>query len=321
MKRQISLPSKFFSVFALSLLANTASADPVNNVDCATDLAQGVIGGSVAMSLSGTEVIDWTVIYNGTTYDNLPSGNFNLPNIVGDVDSITIRANGVDGMMNPIFDQEVCDIDYIPPSCGTASQNPDTSVTPVDPGTVVSLELDTTGAVSAEIDMVSMTPDVDPDSNNGVTWSASSTVLNDVTLDALITNPDGETTACSWTLDVNCVDPTLVEPLPSAGNTGITLTGTEFCRYDARIATPNSCNVISISAGIGGNGTDNSFVMPSGPVVVEVGQVGSLPDDSCPVVANPQPVPVADRSVLWLLALSLGSIGLLGLRRRMRKNS
>lgn len=194
------------------------------------------IGGMASIPLAGNDgVVDFTVIYNGTTYDNLPSGNFDLPNIVGNSSSVTLRANGFDAMGNPIFDEVVCDLDYVAPTC-FATQDP---TGPVDVGTVVTLSLATTNAVSATINGVPMTPDVDPNTNFNVTWTATHVAVAPATVTAIATNPDGETSSCSWDIEVNC-DAGFVS-LAQPGQAGICIAGIGGVSYD--VYSSDTCSV------------------------------------------------------------------------------
>jgi len=189
------------------------SAPPVNNTDCGT-LTSADIGGSSDITLAGSNVTNWDVTYNGVTTNLPPSPSFTITNIVGDVQDVTIAANGFDGM-NPVSDQIVCSIPYNPPTCSAATQDPDSTVTPVDPGTVLTLSLDTTNAVSTTIDAIPMTPDVDPNTNFGATWTATTTAISNSVITAVSTNPEGETTQCTWNIQVNNQPPpppTITQP-------------------------------------------------------------------------------------------------------------
>ena len=191
-------------------------APPTNTTNCAL-LTQADIGGSTDITLSGDAVSDFTVIYNGTTFDNLPAGVFTLPSVVGDVQNVTIRANGtING--SPGFDQTSCNIPYNLPTCA-ATQDPDSSVSPVDVGTVVTLALASTNAVSTTVDSIPMTPDADPDTNFSVAWSATHVAVADTVLTGESTSPDGGTVECTWAIDVNNAPPTapvITNPPPGA---------------------------------------------------------------------------------------------------------
>lgn len=187
---------------------------PENQTDCAA-ISAANIEGSVTVPLQGNAgVTDWDVTYNGTT-TNLPGGNvnFNVSNIVGNATDILIVANGFDGMGGPVSDPITCDIDYNPPT-SVCTQDPDSTVTPVDVGTVITLSLDSTNGTGATVDGVPMTPDVNANTNFNVEWSATHVAVADVVLNGITTNPDGETSSCTWTIDVN--DPTITVS-PTAG--------------------------------------------------------------------------------------------------------
>ena len=186
-----------------SCSATVLPEPPVNETSCAA-IDPATIGGAVDIPLTGNDgAIDFTVIYNGVTFDNLPAGTFALNNIVGNNTSVLIRANGFDAMGNPVTDDINCSLDFAPPTCSNPTQDPDSSLAPVDPGTVLTLGVDSTNAVSALVNGGPMTPDVDPDSTSPVSWEASFTATQDESVDVRVTNPDGEFTDCSWTVDVN----------------------------------------------------------------------------------------------------------------------
>jgi hypothetical protein len=165
------------------------------------------------ITLTGMNVTDWDVNYNGVT-TNLPSGttDFTIFNIVGNTQDVIIDANGFDGK-TPVADSISCTIPYDAPTC-SASQVPDSTVNPVDVGTVITLTLNTTNAVDAIIDSVPMTPDVNPDSNAAVSWSATTTAISDTTLFGNATNPEGESIQCSWEIVTNNQPP----PAPNIVN-------------------------------------------------------------------------------------------------------
>jgi hypothetical protein len=211
---------------------------PVNNTVCA-NITEASIEGSVDIDLMGNlGVVDYTVVYDGTTYDNLPGGVFSLPNINADATSILIQANGFDNGGNPTSDDITCDINYALPTC-VATQDP---VGTVDVGTVITLFLDTTNAVAADINGTPMTPDVDPNNFFNVQWSATHVAVADTIVNATVTNADGETTTCSWTIDINCIDPIILD-VASVGDTGITIYGTFDCTYTVRITQHNTGQV------------------------------------------------------------------------------
>lgn len=200
---------------------------PVNQVDC-NAISEANIGGSVDINLTGQDVDDYTVIYDDTTYSGLPAGVFSLPNIVGDVSNVTINANGMDNG-NPAADSIACTLNFAAATC-VASQSPDSTVTPVDVGTVITLSLETTNASTATVNGIAMTPSADPDTNNMVTFTASYVALEDEVVTAMVTNPDGETTTCTWTIDVNCIPPSLTDVAP-VGQLGVEISGSLGCTY------------------------------------------------------------------------------------------
>ena len=235
---------------------------PVNNVDCNAITAPVSIEGMATITLVGDNVVTWDITYDGNT-TNVPGtdATFDVMNLVGDQTQVTIAANGFN-MGVPTSDTIMCTLDFADAVCVDTQQNPDSTVTPVDVGTVITLTLVTTGAVSATIDGVPMTPDVDPNDNNNVNWTANHTAVVDTVVTAVITNPDGTTANCTWIIDINCETPVLVS-VPPVGGTGITISGTPGCTYDVSITTATlGCQVVQITVGADGMGVDNVFVMP-----------------------------------------------------------
>ncbi len=288
--------------------------EPPDNETVCANITAANIEGSVTIPLAGNDgTVDFTVIYDGTTYDDLPEGNFVLNNIVGDVTSVTIRANGFDAMGNATFDEIVCDINYNLPTC-VSSQDPKGTV---DVGTVIDLFLDTTNAVAATINGVPMTPDVDPDDNFNVQWSAQHTAIADTTVTAVVTNADGETTTCTWTIDINCIDPTIVSVAP-VGQSGITIYGTFGCTYTVRITQHHTGETHDYDVEITnltnpplneGTGTLN-VVVPS-DAWIEVGQ------DGFPTATDMIPtVPTLGEYGLMAFVLLLMGAGMVVIRKR-----
>ncbi len=257
---------------------------PTSDIDC-PGLPQVTIGGMLTIPLVGTNVADWDITYNGVT-TNVPGNtpNFVVSPIVGTVagQTVTVTANGFGPTGTPCSDTDVCTLDFAPPVCVDTQQNPDTTVTPVDVGTVIDLTLITTGAVSASINAVPMTASVGtPGVDDMITWTAQHTAVSDTVVTALISNPENppETDQCDWIIDINCEDPTILSVAP-VGQTGITIAGTEGCTYDVRITWAGMCQLIQITIGMDGTGTDNAFVIPA-DAIIEVGQLGQLPIDDC----------------------------------------
>jgi hypothetical protein len=293
-----------------SMCSDVLTLEPPDNQTNCASLTAAVIGGSVDITLAGnTGTVDFTVIYDGTTYDNLPAGVFNIPGIVGDNDEIVTRANGFDMMGNPTFDEVICTLDYVAPTCDSTTQNPDSTVTPVDVGTVITLTLVTSGAVEATIDGAPMATADDPDSNNPVTWTATHVAVADATITAVITNPDGETANCTWDIDINCVDPVIVSVGP-VGSVGIVISGTVDCTYTVSITDANG-NVTNydVTVGPGGTGTLNVVIPPD--AIIEVGQNGlPIATDSAFTVPT-----LGEWGLIAFIALLMGA-GVVYMRRQ-----
>jgi hypothetical protein len=286
---------------------------PVNQTVCA-NITEASIEGSVTIPLAGNDgAVDFTVIYDGTTYDNLPEGDFVLSNIVGDVTDVITRANGFDSGGNPIFDEVVCDLNYALPTCVSSQDPPGT----VDVGTVITLFLDTTNAIAATVEGSPMTPDVDPDDNFNVQWSAAHVAVADTILTGTVTNSDGETSTCTWTIDINCIDPSIVS-VARVGEVGITIHGTFDCEYTVRITEHSSgtstdydvlIDVLTIPSLNEGEGTLDVVVPPDS--WIEVGQVGfPSATDMVPTVPT-----LGEWGLIAFIALLMGA-GVLFMRKR-----
>lgn len=88
-------------------------------------------------------------------------------------------------------------------TCSNPTQSPDSTVSAVNIGTVITLSVDTTGAVDAQVGGVPMTPDVDPNSNDNVTWTATHTAVQDLTIDVVASSAgNAASVSCSWSIDV-----------------------------------------------------------------------------------------------------------------------
>lgn len=251
---------------------------PTNN---ATLAGQGTIGGTVTVNLTGDDALDWDITYNGVT-TNVPgdTATFDVTPITGNATTITVVANGVGPDAQPCSDTVVLPIDYVAPSCTSATQNPDSTVTPVDVGTVITLTLVTEGATSASINGTPMTPTAGtPGTDNQITWEATYTAVADEVVTADIENPDGEGdsgagVACQWTIDINCIEPTLVS-VGEVGRTGVTVSGTDGCTYTVTVVDfdGNVVDQFNVTVGAGGLGTDNTWtILPD--VYLYVGQLG-----------------------------------------------
>ena len=177
---------------------------PLNLTDCSA-ISMVDIGSPAIIPLAGDmDTVDFDVIYNGVTVSGLPAGNFTtVSNVVGNASTVVTRANGFDIMGNPVFDEVVCTLDYNVPA-PVCTQDPDSTVTPVDVGTVITLTSTTTNTVSATADGVPMTlVSGTPNTDFSTVWEATHVAVVDTVIDAQSLNPDGDMGGCSWTIDVN----------------------------------------------------------------------------------------------------------------------
>ncbi len=254
---------------------------PTNNatVDVVT------IGQTITVNLIGSDELSWDVTYAGVTTTGISpdDATFVTPNAASAVsNTITVVANGVgpDGL--PCPDTQIITLDYADASCDSATQNPDSTVTPVDVGTVITLSLVTSGAVEASIDGVPMTAvSGTVGFNNTITWEATHTAVADTTITAVVTNPDGDSTSadCSWEIDINCIDPVIANVAP-LGDTGITIAGTPDCTYLVRLTDHISGSVTDYQVTIGANGEGTLNITIPPDTWIEVGQ------DALPFVAT-----------------------------------
>ena len=245
---------------------------PSNNTSAVVGTV--TIGDTIDLTLAADDVISYDVTYNGVT-TNLPGDTttFTTPNnAMASATSITVAANGVgpDGM--PCDDTVVITLDWDAPVCDSTTQNPDSTVTPVDVGTVITLTLITSGATTATINGTPMSVTAGtPGTDETVTWEATHTAVADTTVTATITGPDGDSTTCTWTIDINCIDPVIVS-VATVGSTGITIFGTPDCVYTVSVTDSNgNVTLFDITAGPDGFGTNNSFVIPP-DATIAVGQ-------------------------------------------------
>lgn len=83
---------------------------PVNNVSC-EDIAAGIAGGSLFIPLSGENVDNWTVTYQGKS-DNMPGTKtaYQLTGLTEADDQLIITASGYDTDGNPCEDTKTCTI-------------------------------------------------------------------------------------------------------------------------------------------------------------------------------------------------------------------
>jgi hypothetical protein len=291
---------------------------PENNIVCATDITSPVmIGGTATIQLNGNNVVTWRIDY-GAFNDTVPGTDttYDLMPILGNVTSVTITAEGFDTMGNPDSDPVTCVLDFADPVCLATTQNPDSTVTPVDVGTPITLTLVTTGAVSATIDGAPMavTSGV-VNMDNQITWEATHVAVIDTVITAVITNPDGTTQQCTWIIDINCVDPEIISVAP-VGQTGITISGTDGCAYDVSIIDSTGfCVVISIPVGASGTGTNTTQVIPP-DATIQVGQQGA----GCGGIVSDQirTVPTLGEWAMIAFVMLLMATGVVIMRRRRR---
>lgn len=213
---------------------------PTNTTACA-NIPEAVIGSSLTVPVSGANVTEWAVIYDGVTVT--ASGNATevvIPNIVGTATSVVIRANGFDNQSppQPTFVDVTCELDFQTPTCGAQTQDP-AAGNPVDVGTVFTLTLTTTNAVAASINGTPMTEvsSAGADTN----WTASYTAVTNEMISAVITGADGETVTCTAQFDiqVNCINPTIVGVTGTLGGTGtVSVSGTPGCSYEVTVTAP-----------------------------------------------------------------------------------
>lgn len=211
---------------------NTCSDDlflecPTNNTTCPAATVQ-IEENPVTIPLSGSNVADWDIIYDGVT-TNYPGDtvSVDIGPIVGDATSVTITANGFSPTGDPCDDEVVCPLDFEAPTCDVAL-DPPTPVDGYDVGTVVELQLTTTNGIDAVVDIsgspMAMTPDnVAVDNYNNV-WRYSYTVGFPTTLVATVTGPDGDTTTCDFVIDVAC-NVTAIYTAPPGTVGGVTIEG------------------------------------------------------------------------------------------------
>jgi hypothetical protein len=258
-----------------------ASCSDVLGFTCPTNTSTAnaaVIESAITVNLTGTDVLTWEVTYNGvtTTGINADDATFTTPNLaVPGVNTITVTATGFgpDGLPCPAVANIT--LDWVAPECVSTTQSPDSSVTPVDVGTVITLTLVTEGAVSASIDGVAMTVVAGTEGvSNQVTWSANHTAVADDTVTAVITNEDGETDNCSWVIDINCIDPTIVSIGAVGSNDGVVITGTPECVYTLRITDTISNTSTDYDIVVGADGFGYLSITIPADATFELGQLG-----------------------------------------------
>ena len=151
------------------------------------------------------------------------------------------------------------------PMCVSTTQSPDTQTTPVDVGTVVTLSLTTSGAVSAEIDGTPMNGG--PDS-----WTATHVVVVNTVISAVIDNGAGGQASCEWVIDTNCSDPSISD-VAEPGNSGVTISGDNDCTYTVRVID-DMASMTDFNVQIFGGGMETLNVVVPANGTIQVGQFG-----------------------------------------------
>ena len=328
---------------------------PINLTDCsAINLVD--IGSPVTVPLAGNVgTIDFDVVYNGVTTSNVSAGNFSTANnVVGNVGMITTRANGFDAIGNPVSDEVVCSLDYNVPA-PVCTQSPDSTVTPVDIGTVVTLTLTSTNTVSVTVDnnpigVAAGTPNTD----FSTVWEATHTALFDTVIIAQAFNPDVDTTGCFWRININrrlsvAVTPTaglitneaggsdtfsvVLDQDPPLQNVTIPLSSSDVGEGTVspfRLTfTPANYNVPQVVTVTGVDDAvvdgDQAYTIVTGAILssdpefngIDPADVGvTNTDDDSAVGPAVQQIPTLQSAMLAMLALLMLSIGGLAIRMR-----
>ncbi|MDJ0839489.1 MAG: IPTL-CTERM sorting domain-containing protein [Acidobacteriota bacterium] len=233
-----------------SCTASLALEPPVNQTNCAT-AGTATIGGDLTVTLAGNSgAIDFRVGYDGNTDSGNPPGPFTWPGvIVGDALSFTVQARGFDEGSEVFVPEpaQTCPLTFVDAGCGTPGQDLATPGNPVDFGTVVTLTLETTGAIDAQVNGVSGTFNVDPFTNNNVTWTWTYTAVADEAVSATLTNPNGMETICvdAWEIDINCI-PGEFESEAAIGDDSLVILGTEGCVYTVRVTNDLPAKAVTL---------------------------------------------------------------------------
>jgi hypothetical protein len=274
------------------------------------------IGGDITVNLgSNGDTQDYDVTYNGVT-TNVPAATPSVTLmgvVVANITSVTVTANGVgpDGM--PCSDSADFDLVFAAASCDSITQSPDSTVTPVDVGTVITITVTTTNATNVFVDGAPATPMSDPNTTLNNTWTANHVAVTDTTLTISVETPGAtpSTTDCGTTdIFINCM-------VISIGVTpdGIIVTGTPDCDFDIYCAGPNAgLPVVGNNIGpdavflgtvlTNGSGVANLNIIPSPDSVYAATVAGS------PVVGavSPRTVPtLGEWGLIGFITLLLGA--------------
>ena len=253
-----------------------------SDVDQTMATSPVVLGESVVVFLRASHQLEWEIEYNA---DATTLGGdieaYAVGPLVGHADSVTVRATGVGSDGLPCADEVTLPLTFRAPVCTDVSQSPDTVSSPVEAGTPVELTLTTTGAVDALIDGVGMTAaSGTPGASNEITWTAMHTAAVSTEITAEVVNPQGVVAVCTWSIEVLCDNPTILD-VAGVGGFGILISGTPGCTYTVRITVPEvpgktaggAVTEIDILVGPDGTGFDDSFEIVEG-AIIEVGQQG-----------------------------------------------
>lgn len=285
------------------------------------------IGSPITVNLgSNGDTQTYDVTYNGVTTSGIPAATatFMTPNnAVGNVTTVTVTANGVGPDGNPCSDSGTFDIAYAAASCDTLTQAPDSSVTPVPVGTVITLTVTTTNATNVFIDGIPATPGSDPNTNLNVTWTANHTATMDATLVVSVETPGTmPTTADCGTFDIQ-ID-CMVTSIVILGDT-LVVTGTPDCSFDVYCAGPDA-TVPVVGNNVGGDAVYiGTFTTgPNGEVntgfIVSPDSIYAATVEGSPAIGavTPRTVPtLGEWALIGFIMLLLGSA--VFFMRRQRK--
>lgn len=228
------------------------------------------IGGDIVVNLgSNGDTQSYDVTYNGTT-TNVPATDTDVTLtgvVVANVTSVTVTANGVGPDGQPCSDSADFDLVFTAATCDTITQDPDSTMMPVDVGTVITITVTTTNATNVFLDGVAMTPASDPNTTLNNTWTGTHTATDDVTLTISVETPGAtpSTADCGTTvIDINCQ----VMSIAINGDSLI-VNGTPGCEFDVYCSGPDATTPV-----VGNNvGGDAVFV---GTVLADANGVGVL---------------------------------------------
>ncbi len=294
-------------------------------------------GGPLSVALDANDVADWEVDYNGTNDAGIaPAATPHLhtnPVSALDVDFL-MTVNGFDSMGVACDATQLCALDFEAPTCDTFTQNPDSSVTPVNPGTMIMLSINTTNALSVTYDdgtgpLAMVSTSGVPETTYMDTWTATYAAFFPTTITVTVTNADGETTTCTTDIGVNCNASILSVGSPgSTGTVTIQGIGAVAPGLDYDIYYSNDCS-LAISSDLAGLATFAGSINLTGAGAVQnSGPAGHMiqPDVCYYVTCNGstiildvfgrRTVPTLGEWGLMAFALLLMAAGVVHMRRR-----